>query len=148
MRPYCPRDTNGDGDCGRSLCPYCGRYRMQVLYPLVCQVAAAMAADVWDEKTVVQHADDVARRELVNPEFPFGALVRLIAEQLDFAGHDDGSYTPITYLEAVHQVQGMSHLRMVEHLRDLAAEIDPKADERTYGKARDIPRVSSQGNLE
>lgn len=23
----CPRDTNGDGDCGRPLCPYCGPLR-------------------------------------------------------------------------------------------------------------------------
>src|ERR1043165_7163439 len=22
--PPCPRDTNGDGDCGRQLCPHCG----------------------------------------------------------------------------------------------------------------------------
>lgn len=24
LRAHCPRDTDGDGDCGRRLCPYCG----------------------------------------------------------------------------------------------------------------------------
>lgn len=27
MLTDCPNDTNGDGDCGRQFCPYCGEGR-------------------------------------------------------------------------------------------------------------------------
>jgi hypothetical protein len=135
--PPCPRDTNVDGDCGRNLCPYCGKHRMQVLYPLVCAVAAAMAADVWDEKTIVKHADEVVRMRTYEVDLTLGALLWLIAEQFDYASiNGDGSYTPESFLEHLHTVMGYNHLMLVENLRDLASEIDPKADERTYGKAR------------
>ena len=134
---YCPFDTNGDGNCGRPLCPYCGPLRMQVLHPLLLRVIATLAADVWDSETLVQHVNraTVGRHEMVA-----GALMRLIAEQFDYSSiNGDGSYTPARFLEHLHTVMGYSHLMLLKDLRDLASEVDPHAEERTYGLARRSP---------
>ena len=136
---FCIRDTNGD--CGRPLCPYCGPERMRILYPVLLQVIRTMAADVWDSETLVQH---IARATAGRHEMVTGALMRLVAEQFDFSSvNGDGSYTPATFLEHLHQVMGYSHYSLIQDLRDLAAEIDPRAEEKTYGRARD--RVRQMG---
>lgn len=34
-RPLCPYDTNGDGNCGRRNCPYCGEIPQLNIHPSV-----------------------------------------------------------------------------------------------------------------
>lgn len=131
----CPRDTNGDGDCGRNLCPYCGKDSPRHLHRLVVEVIGRVAADCWDEKTIVEHVEDMDLGLFVA-----GALRQKIAEHLGFEGED--MWSPAQYLDHQQQVVGRTHLDLLDDLRELACEMDPKANERHYGKARNAPKPS------
>ena len=110
---------------------------MRILHPLLLKTISSVAADVWDEKTLVEHIHLAAPW---HHEFVRGALMRLIAEQFDFSSiNGDGSFTPATFLDQLHTVMGYNHYVLLDHLRDLAAETDPESETREYGKARRSP---------
>lgn len=80
----CPRDTNGDGDCGRPVCPYCGKAIRDVLGDFVALYAPQpheekpraagnvhgpaerlrLLADWLDAKYNDRHANDEVQRDL------------------------------------------------------------------------------------
>lgn len=43
----CPRDTNGDGDCGRPACPHCGKYGR---WSQETQTAVAVYLSTWHDE--------------------------------------------------------------------------------------------------
>jgi hypothetical protein len=101
----------------------------------VLAVLANVAIDVWDTWRITEHVLVVVPEE-ARPE-----VLRVIAEHFGMAEHDDGSYTPETFLDSVHWFQGETHYRIIDGLRDLAADLDPERDEQVYGKARQRKRA-------
>ena len=53
----CPRDTDGDGNCGRHWCPVCGEHRIVSKPPL-----GLMPRYLWDESHPNPSPEDVQTR--------------------------------------------------------------------------------------
>lgn len=90
-----------------------------------------MAGDVWDERTVYEHiVRDVPGMEVPN------VMAWMVAQNYGIE-QTDGSYeSEKSFLDQLHTVKGLSHLDIIENLRDLAQMIDSNRDERKFGKAR------------
>ena len=152
LAALCPRDTDGDGNCGQYLCPWCGtapEVRASRFW-FVVGLIKEMAADIWDDTRITSHAVTVlAKRYGETPQAleEYAACLLLLglywgwdAEQ---AEEDPGYWTsPADFLdEHLHFTRGARHIDLIRDLRELARDIDPSRDERYPGfKSNDRPR--------
>lgn len=117
MARHCPRDTNGDGDCGQASCPYCGFAipRATIYRRQVEELISALARDYADALSVRQHIAAVAgRSEMHQP------LRTLVAIQYAVEG--------ATPARALALIEEMDRIDVIEDLRSLACALAEMED--------------------
>lgn len=121
LRKYDPRDTDGNGDCGHPVCPFCSdsavaqRWRYKTLMGL----AKSLFSDVFTKRTLTQHVESLFPRA--------GSMEHyLVALVWDYEDHDS-EISPMEYIDYIGSL-GWDHLRLATQLRDVARMLHPEGD--------------------
>lgn len=159
----CPRDTNGDGDCGQFICPWCSteeRMRKRRFW-FVRDIVKAMAEDIWGDTRISEHARavfvknwgdglprvadaDGIRRMMVEETDFYKSLMEMLALNWGWEAcvTDEWPGGPAEFLdEHLHYIRGSRHVDLIADLRDLAMMLDPDEGKYPGGKANVRPRA-------
>lgn len=147
----CPKDTDGDGNCGGYYCPWCSDRReiRRDRYLFVVALTQALAADVWGDTTITAHAEEVLRglygfdRYVSDTEVRkregYTAMLSLVAcafgrdKGVDAEDQYPGLQGIRDFLNDQHWLLGRKHLTLIEVMRDLACDLDPDGVEKYPG---------------